>query len=346
MMQCMDCEISDFDFGTPSYTQSIPAAYIDYRLGGILTDFQMGYLSDTDPSFANEFRLMLAGESVIDQGATLFTIEAAINGAYDGNFNSNFGAAIEGLMYNSDADFTNDIIVRLLQTYFEINYAILKQQNPNWSNEKLFYEASKEVIHLSLDAVGLIEGLGTPADLLNAGLYYLEGDRVNGNLSLVAATPVIGLFSTTVKGALRLQGFIPGTTKKITQVWAKDGSLIKFGGTSLRRAMGITDPLNHAHHILPLEHVNHPVVQKAAKLNGNPFHIDEINNGLEVLASQNTTHPAYNNLFFMKLENFNNSYPNATSEQAYNFINQEIAKAKAAIQSLPTNGKINDVTWN
>lgn len=288
---------------------------------------------------------MLASESTIDQGAALFSIEAAINNSYYGKFNTNFGAAIEGLMYNSYADFSNDIIVRLLQTYFDTKYAVLKQNNPSWSREKLFYETAKEAIHLALDGIGMIEGFGTPADLLNAGLYYLEGDRVNGNLSLVAATPVIGLWSTTVKGALRLKGVIPGTTKKIAQVWAKDGSLIKFGGTRLRTAMGITDPLKHAHHILPLEHVNHPVVQKAAKVNGNPFHINELNNGLEVLANQNTTHPAYNNLFFMKLENFNKRYPNATSEQAYNFINQEIAKARAAIQSLPANGKINDVTW-
>lgn len=339
----MNCDISDF--GTPAFTPTKTSTAINRDLGGILTDFHLQYLSN-NPTFANDFRAAILTDLVIDVNAGLFTISAGMYGSFYGNFNPNFGLAIEGLMYNSNADFTNDIILRLFQTYFETNYAILKQQNPNWTEKKLFYEVSKEIIHLSLDVVGLIEGLGAPADLLNAGLYYLEGDRVNGNLSLVAATPVIGLYSATVKGALRLQGFIPGTTKKITQVWAKDGSLIKFGGTSLRRAMGITDPLKHAHHILPLEHVNHPVVQKAAKLNGNPFHINELNNGLEVLASQNTTHPAYNNLFFRKLEIFNNSYPNATSQQAYNFINQEIAKAKAAIQSLPNNGKINDVTWN
>ena len=87
------------------------------------------------------------------------------------------------------------------------------------------------------------------------------------------------------------------------------------------------------------------MIQKAAKAK-NPFHINEFDFGLEVLASQNTTHPAYNNLFFRKLESFNSSNSNATSEEAYNFINQEIAKAKAAILSLPADGKINDVTWN
>lgn len=342
-LECQNCDISDF--GTPAFTPTKISTAINRDLGGILIDFHLWYLSENS-AFASEFRSALLADATVDVDAALFTLAAEMNGALTGDFNSQFGLAIEDLMIESIADFSDPGILRIFQQYFDAKYAILRQNHPSWSKEKLFYETSKEAIHLALDAIGLIEGLGTPADLLNAGLYYLEGDRVNGNLSLVAATPVIGLFSTTVKGALRLKGVIPGTTKKITQVWAKDGSLIKFGGTRLRTAMGITDPLKHAHHILPLEHVNHPVVQKAAKVNGNPFHINELNNGLEVLANQNTTHSTYNNLFFMKLENFNRRYPNATSEQAYNFINQENAKARAAIQSLPANGKINDVTWD
>jgi hypothetical protein len=144
---------------------------------------------------------------------------------------------------------------------------------------------------------------------------------------------------------LRLKGIIPGTTRRITHIWAKDGDKILFGGTRLRTAMGITDPTKHAHHILPLEHANHPVVQKAAKANGNPFQIREINNGIEVAAIQNTTHPAYNTRFFAILENYQLTNPNATPEQAYSFLNQQISKARIAIQNLPSGGKINDVIW-
>lgn len=345
MMTCMDCEVSDF--GSPAFTLTRTATAIDRELGGILSDFELAYLSQSqNQSFSDELLQVFQSEINVDVDAALFTVTAGMNGAFSGRFNSTFGLAIDGLMVESEANFSNDIVIRLLQAYFEVKYAILKQANPNWSSEKLFYETAKEAIHLALDGIGLIEGLGTPADLLNAGLYYLEGDRVNGNLSLVAATPVIGLFSTTVKGALRLKGIIPGTSRKISQIWVKDGGLIKFGGTRLRIAMGITDPTKHAHHILPIELVDHPVVQKAAKFNGNPFHINEINNGIEVLATQNTTHPAYNDFFRSKLDSYLRRNPNASPEQANAFILDEISKAKAAIQSLPSDGKINSVTWN
>lgn len=191
----------------------------------------------------------------------------------------------------------------------------------------------------------MIEGLGTPADLLNAGLYYLEGDYLNGNLSLVAATPVIGLFSTTIKDAIRLKGIIPGTSIRITHVWAKNGSEILFGGTNLRKVIGLTDPTKQAHHILPLEHANHPVIQKAAKAKDNPFHMNELNNGIAVPSLQNTNHPAYNQRVFAVLENYNLTNPNATPEQAYLFLTQEIAKIRSKIELLPPGGKINDVTW-
>ncbi|PZX49903.1 hypothetical protein [Algoriphagus chordae] len=343
MMECMNCDIDDF--GSPAFTPTKTSNAIDRDLGGILTDYHLQYLSN-NPTFANNLRAAILADSEIDESAALFTIAAGMNGSFTGNFNSNFGLAIEGLMTESTADFSNDIIIRLFQSYFDLKYAMLKQANPSWTPAKLYYETAKEAIHLALDGIGLIEGFGTPADLLNAGLYYLEGDRLNGNLSLVAATPVIGLFSTTVKGALRLKGIIPGTTRRITQVWAKNGNIILFGGTRLRKAMGLTDPTKHAHHILPLEHVKHPVIQKAAKSTNNPFHINELNNGIEVLASQNTTHPAYNAWFLAKLESFNRINPNATPEQAYNYINQQISKARTAIQNLPANGKINDVKWD
>ena len=190
----------------------------------------------------------------------MFTISAGMNGALTGSFNQAFMLSVEGLLPESEANYTQDPIRILFQNYFSPRYLILKSRNPTWSSTKLFYETAKDAIHLTLDAIGMIEGLGTPADLLNAGLYYLEGDNLNGNLSLVAATPVIGLFSTTIKGAVRLKGIIPGTSIRVTQVWAKNGSQIIFGGTRLRTAMGITNPQKHAHHIIPLEHANHPLL--------------------------------------------------------------------------------------
>ncbi|WP_144602200.1 AHH domain-containing protein [Algoriphagus algorifonticola] len=337
MMQCMDCEISDFDFGTPSFTPTKTSTAINRDLGGILTDFHLQYLSN-NPTFANEFRSALLADATVDVDAALFTLAAEMNGALTGDFSSQFGFAIEDLMIESSADFSDPGILRIFQQYFDAKYAILRQNYPSWSKEKLFYETSKEAIHLALDAIGLIEGLGTPADLLNAGLYYLEGDRVNGNLSLVAATPVIGFFSTTVKGALRLKGVISGTSIRITQTWVKDGNLIKFGGTRLRIAMGITDPNKHAHHILPKELVDHPVVQKAARADGDPFHINELANGIEIAADRNTTHPAYNDQVLAILDRYLNGrgYADKTPEEVYNFLKGEMTRIRGIINANHT----------
>lgn len=94
-----------------------------------------------------------------------------------------------------------------------------------------------------------------------------------------------------------------------------------------------------------MEHANHPVIQKAAKAKNNPFHIGEENNGIEVLAIQNTNHPAYNARVFTMLEDYNKANPNATPEQAYLFLNLQISKIRSKIQLLPSGGKIKDVTW-
>ncbi|OYX16654.1 MAG: hypothetical protein B7Z16_11110 [Algoriphagus sp. 32-45-6] len=77
-------------------------------------------------------------------------------------------------------------------------------------------------------------------------------------------------------------------------MWGKIGNQIIFGGTDLRKVLQLTDPTKHAHHIIPVELVNHEVVQKAAKADI-PFHINEYDNGIPVESWQNTTHPAYNN---------------------------------------------------
>lgn len=343
LMECQSCYVSDF--GSPAFALTRDAAQIDNLLTDYpLSQWHLAYLSNST-TFASELRAALIYDPNLDQEASIFTINAGMNGALSGNFNRAFMLSVEGLLPESDADYTQDPIQILFQSYFLPRYLMLKNLNPTWSSTKLFYETSKDALHLSLDGIGLIEGIGTPADLINAGLYYLEGDNLSGNLSLVAATPVIGLFSTTIKGAIKLKGIIPGTSIRITHVWAKNGNTILFGGTNLRKVMGLTDPSKHAHHILPLEHAGHPVIQKAAQLKENPFHLSELNNGIGVPALQNTNHPAYNNRVFTMLENYNKANPNASPEQAYLFLNQQIAKIRSEIELLPPGGKINDITW-
>lgn len=340
---CLACSITDF--GAPAFTLTRDATQIDHLLTNYsLSQWHMAYLSN-NTTFTTELRSSMLYDPNLDQKAAMFTIDAGMNGALSGNFNQAFIHAVKGLIPKSDADYTQDPIQILFQSYYLPRYLLLKNLNPTWSSTKLFYETAKDALHLSLDGIGMIEGFGAPADLINANLYYLEGDNLSGNLSLVAATPVIGLFSTTIKGAIKLKGITPGTSIRITHVWAKNGNTILFGGTNLRKVMGLTDPSKHAHHILPLEHAGHPVIQKAAQLKENPFHLSELNNGIGVPAVQNTNHPAYNNRVFTMLENYNRANPNASLEQAYLFLNQQIAKIRSEIELLPPGGKINDITW-
>jgi hypothetical protein len=339
---CLDCSITDF--GAPPFTLTRDATQIDHLLTNYsLSQWHMAYLSN-NISFTNDLRSSMLSDPNLDQKAAIFTINAGMNGALSGNFNRAFMLSVEGLLPESDADYTQDPIQILFQSYFLPRYLMLKNLNPTWSSTKLFYETSKDALHLSLDGIGLIEGIGTPADLINAGLYYLEGDNLSGNLSLVAATPVIGLFSTTIKGAIKLKGIIPGTSIRITHVWAKNGNTILFGGTNLRKVMGLTDPSKHAHHILPLEHAGHPVIQKAAKAKNNPFHLQEIDNGVAVPAWQNTTHPAYNTKIRGVLDRWNSRNPNATPEQAMVFLQEKMQELSQLIANNPS-VKINDLIF-
>jgi hypothetical protein len=47
-------------------------------------------------------------------------------------------------------------------------------------------------VHFVLGAAGFIPGLGAVPDLLDAGVYALEGDAINAGLSLGAAVPIAG----------------------------------------------------------------------------------------------------------------------------------------------------------
>ena len=53
--------------------------------------------------------------------------------------------------------------------------------------------------HIALDVAGFIPGVGIAADLLNAGLYAVEGDFASAGLSAVSAVPIVGDAAAAVK---------------------------------------------------------------------------------------------------------------------------------------------------
>lgn len=60
------------------------------------------------------------------------------------------------------------------------------------------------VVHGTLDAAGFIPGLGAVPDLVNAGIYALEGNKVEAGISAVAAIPGFG--DAVKGGALVVKG--------------------------------------------------------------------------------------------------------------------------------------------
>jgi hypothetical protein len=56
-----------------------------------------------------------------------------------------------------------------------------------------FMQDASGIIHGGLAAAGMVPGVGNIADIADAGLYALEGDKVGAGLSLAAAVPGAGL---------------------------------------------------------------------------------------------------------------------------------------------------------
>lgn len=63
-----------------------------------------------------------------------------------------------------------------------------------------------DVTHGILDVVGLFPVLGEPANLLGAGIYLLEGDKVSAAMDIAAMWPAGGQASTVAKNAMKHGG--------------------------------------------------------------------------------------------------------------------------------------------
>lgn len=55
-------------------------------------------------------------------------------------------------------------------------------------------------VHNELDAIGLVPGIGEPADATNGLLYAFEGDWFGAGTSWIAVIPIIGYFGNAAKG--------------------------------------------------------------------------------------------------------------------------------------------------
>lgn len=234
-------------------------------------------------------------------------------------------------------------------------YAILKHQsgcNSGLCEWKLYAQATWNVIssgvHLLLDGAGLVPVFGEAADLTNGIIYYIEGDNVNGTLSMASMVPFAGWGAAGTKFARKAVTGVSG--KKITLNYVRDAAgKIDFGNSGQLRTV-IKPAANHqAHHLIPWASRQHDVVQAAANsTSSSAFHMNEALNGLAVSTSRhNGSHAAYNTLIEQKLDDISLDIKdvngNIDPDEALQRLTVLIGEIKTAINT--TNVPINQVTF-
>ena len=232
------------------------------------------------------------------------------------------------------ADLSDPYIQSIWIAHFSAQCAIIKLQNPDWSDYKIYWEASKEIIHIGLDIGGMVPVVGEVCDITNGVIYTVQGDGVNAALSFSAAIPIVGWAAAGSKYAYKLTQYtINGTKIKLVLRILNDGS-VYFGssGSKLRKALGLTDAAKHAHHLIPWALKKHRVVQKAAKSKF-AFHINEVLNGIPRPSNLHLTgHKVYNDKMLEILNKFNS---NGSPDEAFNFVSNLANHIRTVIQNNP-----------
>jgi|GEM_PF-5002216 len=185
-----------------------------------------------------------------------------------------------------------------------------------------YWHVFDEAVHVGLDVIGLVPGLGDAIDIFHGVIYLIQGNETDAAFTFTAAIPFGGWVATSAKDAKKV-------VKHAGKAWelpikVLTGGVVHFGSKSnskLRKVMGITNPLNDAHHIIPWQKCKtHPLVQRAAghgkvvQHDGKDWieggwHMDQPSNGIEVKRftrnqvdpGQHATHPNYDNQVFAKL---------------------------------------------
>ena len=98
---------------------------------------------------------------------------------------------------------------------------LLKALHPDWSTAHCLVAAQFNVfigvVHFALDVAGLVPAFGEIPDIVNGGVYLLEGDNTSAMLSFAATLPIGGQLATIGKwgrNALKFEGSIQGFISK------------------------------------------------------------------------------------------------------------------------------------
>lgn len=338
-------EINDLLGSTLNYSQLEFLSHHD-DVAASVKSFLDRNNTTADKSFVKQIIDVVKNDATVDAKAFSFVLSAQADSKIETELDNNFFLSVDQFMDADLADINSkdpDLIIYFGQHHIE-KMVRLKKINPQWSYLKCYWEASKEVVHITLDVFGTVPVVGELADVTNGVFYLIEGDGVNASLSAASAVPVAGWAAVSTKYAIKFK-VIPKTvytiSTRVKLVWKVSGNTITFGSRSQLRAVLGLGPIaldaRQAHHIIPwsITISNHSVVQKAAK-SGNAFHMNEELNGIAVAAWRNQpNHNNYNNLILDKLNRYQQLNPNATLNQCYDQLTIILNQAKKAIVDNP-----------
>lgn len=288
-----------------------------------------------DKSFVKQIIDVVKNDATVDSKAFSFVLSAQADTKIETELDNNFFLSVDQFMDADLADINSkdpDLIIYFGQHHIE-KMVRLKKINPQWSYLKCYWEASKEVVHITLDVFGTVPVIGELADVTNGVLYLIEGDGVNASLSAASAVPVAGWAAVSTKYAIKFRQATTIATK-VKLVWKVTDGVITFGSrTQLRKVLGlVVGDLRQAHHIIPWAKQSKAVIQKASK-SQHAFHLNEAINGIPLsTAIHSGSHAHYDNLIQGYLDNI----PlNATPDEAYIKVMEIISKVRTAIQNNP-----------
>ncbi len=278
-----------------------------------LTTSQRNFLLTEGAHYSMDFAILLnqnnfSPESIKSTKITIDILESELlqtyNFAHKNILNRNFNYSIDPTIY--------------LQ-YLSYKCATLRELNPTWSDFRVYWEATREMVHFALDVGGLIPVVGIVCDLSNSAIYAIEGDGVNASLSLVSAAPVVGWFSTGAKIAFKSVDIANGSKTALRWI-VNSNDYINFGSRGqLRKILGLAvgDP-RQAHHLITWAKGTDIIVQKAAKSDYN-FHLNEALNGIPLKKEvHNGSHPNYDAQVQKRLTEILDDYgPNIAPNDAY-----------------------------
>jgi hypothetical protein len=227
-----------------------------------------------------------------------------------------------------------------------------------------------ETIHTALDACGLMPLGGTVCDITNGIFYLSTGDYKNASISVIAAIPLIGELSSSVKWSAKLWKPVGGCVSQkneeyqvsycgLCDIAYKASGFVDWGRRGkLKELFERTVSMvgKEAHHLVPWALRTHPIMQKLAKAG---WHISSTVNGKVIDAAYHFNHPQLNDGLYEVFQKLNGLITPSTDPKKIIAMMEELTRqldsrcqwAITNAQNIPKQSKINEAfrtgfDWN